>query len=127
MLPVCEQQMACKAKPWRRPDWMAICAILFILAGFVTWSIVGCGNPQPTTQPASSQPAGAVVARPAEPEPDLSGLPGRIHLVQANDTLYSLAERYYGHGKHYRKILVANRNRLTDPNNLTVGMKLIIP
>lgn len=47
--------------------------------------------------------------------------------MQANETLWSLAELYYGNSKHWRKISVANRKRVTDPTNLPVGMKLIIP
>jgi nucleoid-associated protein YgaU len=58
-----------------------------------------------------------------EPEP----ASGRTHLVKPGDTLYSLAELYYGTQKQWRKIFVANRNRLSDPNHLAVGMKLIIP
>lgn len=41
--------------------------------------------------------------------------------------MYSITRQYYGDEKHWRKVLVANRNRLRDPNNLRVGMKLIIP
>lgn len=58
---------------------------------------------------------------------DLTLVPGKIHRVHAGETLWSLSERYYGHGKHWRKILVANRKRLTDSTELPVGMKLIIP
>ena len=54
-------------------------------------------------------------------------VPGRTHLVAPDDTLFSLAQKYYGNGKFYRRILVANRNRIKDPNKLSVGMKLIIP
>jgi len=57
---------------------------------------------------------------------DSIGPRGKTHVVEPGDTLHSLAERYYGHGKLYGKILAANRNRLEDPNNLPVGMKLII-
>jgi len=93
--------------------------------------LVGCPPPA-TTQPAQNVPtatgaqAEADVAN-TEPPVDLSGLPGKVHYVQPNDTLYSLAERYYGHGKYYRKILMANKNRITDPKQLPVGLKLIIP
>lgn len=54
-------------------------------------------------------------------------VPGRVHIVERGDTLYSLAMRYYGSGQQYNRILIANRNRLKDPRNLPVGMKLIIP
>ncbi len=65
----------------------------------------------------------------AEPKDDFDPLavPGRIHVVQPNETLWSLSEKYYGHSKHWKKISTANQNRLKDPTNLPVGMKLIIP
>jgi len=58
---------------------------------------------------------------------DLTLVPGGIHEVRPRDTLEGLAERYYGSKRHWRKIWVANRNRLEDPHMLPVGMKLIIP
>ena len=92
-----------------------------------------CAPPpeQPTVQE-KPEPKAAAEPKPEPQKPDLpdvdlENLPGRVHIVQAGDTLYSLAEKYYGHGRHYQKILMANRKRLTDPNDLPVGMKLIIP
>ncbi len=92
-----------------------------------------CGPP-PTTQPVandgSAPPAVTDNAKPAAeepPDPELARLPGRVHTVQAGETLYSITAKYYGDGKHWRKILVANRNRLSDPQDLRVGMKLIVP
>lgn len=93
-----------------------------------------CGPPpaEPTTKTDAEPKVAAADTKPEPEQPvgpdiDLEGLPGRVHIVQAGDTLYSLAEKYYGHGRHYQKILMANRKRLTDPNDLPVGMKLIIP
>jgi len=57
----------------------------------------------------------------------MTALPGRVHCVQPGETLFSITRQYYGDTKHWRKILLANRNRLEDPDNLRVGMKLIIP
>ncbi|MFQ5412437.1 MAG: LysM peptidoglycan-binding domain-containing protein [Phycisphaerae bacterium] len=71
------------------------------------------------------------VSVPSEPRKedsfDFTLVPGRIHEVRRHDTLEGLAERYYGNKKHWRKIWVANRNRLDNPHMLPVGMKLIIP
>ena len=63
----------------------------------------------------------------AQSDFDPGEVPGRIHRVLPADTLWNLSERYYGDGKHWRRIMVANRNRLTDPADLPVGMVLIIP
>lgn len=104
------------------------------LAALCLMSTPGCGPAEPaTTQPvvqtASARPAPTKRAKASRPSDnfDITMVPGRIHSVQPKDTLWSLAERYYGNGKHWRKILVANRNRLTNSTDLPVGMKLIIP
>lgn len=96
-------------------------------------AVASCGPP-PTTQPVandgSAPPALTGNANPAAeepPDPELARLPGRVHTVQAGETLYSITAKYYGDGKHWRKILVANRNRLSDPQDLRTGMKLIVP
>ncbi len=51
----------------------------------------------------------------------------RVHLVQPGETLFGLARQYYADQRQWRKIYQANRNRLDDPKNVRVGMKLIIP
>lgn len=102
--------------------------------GVVLGVSAGCGPAQPaTTQPAVEATGGATT-KPTSGEAtaeddafDLSLVPGRIHVVQPNETLYGLAERYYGNGDHWRKIFFANRNRVKDPKALPVGMRLIIP
>lgn len=50
------------------------------------------------------------------------------HVVQAGDDLWSLAERYYGDGRDWRKIAAANPTVLTGgPDRLQVGWRLRIP
>ncbi len=105
-----------------------------VVAVAVLGVAAGCAPPlrttsQPavkTTRGATQQPAGRE-ARKAEDTFDANLVPGRIHFVQPNETLYSLAERYYGHGKHWRRILAANRHRVMNATDLPVGMRLIIP
>ena len=58
---------------------------------------------------------------------DSSQMPGRIHVVQAKETMMLLAERYYKDRAQWRRIWQANKNRVTNPDDLPVGMKLIIP
>ena len=105
------------------------------LGAMVLFAATGCGGPQPTTQPTqkdSGQAAGKADRPPPDVPPsddrsDLTELPGRVHVVQPGETLYSITTKYYGDGRQWRRILVANRNRLTDPKDLRTGMKLIVP
>ncbi len=59
---------------------------------------------------------------------DGDGAAGQVYTVKRKDTLYSIARAFYG-GDHskWRSIYDANRERINDPNQIHVGMKLIIP
>lgn len=52
---------------------------------------------------------------------------GRTHTVARGDTLYGIAEEYYGDGGQWRKIYEANRDKLSSPEALKVGMNLSVP
>ena len=70
-----------------------------------------------STRPAPS-PAAPAPAAPA----------GRTHAVVKGDTLYNLAQRYYGNRSKWRDIMAANRNQLPNENSpLRIGMVLRIP
>ena len=71
-----------------------------------------------------------------EQPPDLSGgstaqlsktSSPRIHTVTTGETLSSIAMKYYGTTRHTRKILDANKSRITDKNQIRPSMRLIIP
>jgi LysM repeat protein len=47
------------------------------------------------------------------------------HLVQSNETLYSIAKNYYGDSTLWTTI--ADANSITNPLSVTTGQKLIIP
>ncbi len=49
----------------------------------------------------------------------------KTHTVASGDTLFKIAEQYYGDGNHWKKISSANRN--LAPESLKVGQKLTIP
>jgi nucleoid-associated protein YgaU len=51
----------------------------------------------------------------------------RRHTVAEGDTLASLAERYYGDKDKSEEIYRANRDALKGPDDLPVGVTLIIP
>ena len=49
------------------------------------------------------------------------------HTVADGETLWAIAERYYGDGAHYRRIEEANAGRMGKGGALYVGAKLVIP
>jgi tetratricopeptide (TPR) repeat protein len=53
--------------------------------------------------------------------------PTRTHTVVRGDTLYSLAQRFYGNQSRWRDIYEANRGRMRSENDLQIGMELVIP
>ncbi len=51
----------------------------------------------------------------------------RTHTVQRGETLYRIAERYYGSGEKWRDIHGANSGLISSPQDLRPGMELRIP
>lgn len=51
----------------------------------------------------------------------------QYHEVVKGDTLWKIAERYYGDGSLYPNIFEANKDILKDPNKIKIGQKLRIP
>ena len=49
------------------------------------------------------------------------------HEVTKGETLWKIAEHYYGDGNLYPKIFEANKDVLKDPNLIRVGQRLRIP
>lgn len=49
------------------------------------------------------------------------------HTVISGDTLWKIAQHYYGKGNDYMKIFEANRDLLDDPDKIKVGQVLQIP
>lgn len=102
------------------------------------WLAAGCSESPPTTQAAEDKTNTEIhssLPAPRDPEPDPpevfvepgAKLPGRTHWVQKGETLYSISRLYYGTENQWRKIYYANDRRLRHPDELPVGIKLIIP
>jgi nucleoid-associated protein YgaU len=84
-------------------------------------------------QPAAAQPLPPARTRPVSAQPGIraSAAPvpaeGRCHTVRAGETLFSLAQHYYGDGDKSDLIYRSNRDRLTSPDALEPGTVLVIP
>jgi nucleoid-associated protein YgaU len=51
----------------------------------------------------------------------------QTYTVAAGDSLSKIAKQFYGSANDYMKIFEANKDKLTDPNNIKVGQQLVIP
>jgi nucleoid-associated protein YgaU len=49
------------------------------------------------------------------------------YTVQAGDSLSKISKQFYGNANQYMKIFEANRNLLSNPNEIKPGQRLIIP
>ena len=77
-------------------------------------------------QPASAPPPPPAALRPISSAPEWRPMP-RQHVVAAGETLFTIAQRYYGDGARVGDLYQANRAVIANPDRLAVGAKLIIP
>ncbi|HUU59414.1 MAG TPA: LysM peptidoglycan-binding domain-containing protein [Phycisphaerae bacterium] len=79
-----------------------------------------------TRKPPGSVPPGTGprVAASAPPQPG-----PQMHKVRPSDTLIGIAVKFYGpgRGQEYKRIFLANRDRIKDPSAIRVGQELVIP
>ncbi len=52
---------------------------------------------------------------------------GQDYAVKAGDTLSKISKQFYGDSNEYMRIFYANRDKLSDPDKIQVGQKLVIP
>ena len=75
---------------------------------------------RPAQEALPPAPAPAVAAAPA-------AAPAQIHVVQPGETLGTISARYYGTPAKWSVLFNANRDRVSDANNLRVGARLDVP
>lgn len=51
----------------------------------------------------------------------------RRYTVRAGDSLSKISREFYGNAGDYMKIFDANRDKLSDPNQIQPGQELVIP
>lgn len=56
-----------------------------------------------------------------------SWMPSPTYVVKEGDTLSHIALKFYGDGNDYMKIYNANRDKLSDPDEIKPGQILRIP
>ena len=67
--------------------------------------------------------AATVVTVIGDPEPE----EGSFYVVVAGDTLWRIAQKYYGTGFAWDKIYAANKGVIKNPKMIYVGQVLLIP
>ena len=81
-----------------------------------------------TLAPETANPAaGAAAPSPERAAPTRPGAAGRTHTVVKGDTLFNLAQKYYGDRAKWRDIYNANRDVMPSENSLRIGTELKIP
>ena len=87
-------------------------------------ALVACGGESKessaTTTPPAETATGVPAPAPPPPKPTV-----RTYTVVSGDTLWAIAERFYGDGSKYPQI--ARANGIADPDRINPGQVLTIP
>jgi tetratricopeptide (TPR) repeat protein len=83
--------------------------------------------PAPSSVPTQPTPVPGQPIRALPTKPGASTASARRHIVVKGDTLFSLAQKYYGNRSRWRDIYAANRDLLPSENSLRLGMEIRIP
>jgi nucleoid-associated protein YgaU len=101
--------------------------VIYTADGRALWAsgtALAGGAEAPATE-APAAPTQAPVAPAAAPAAPIEAPAKRIYTVVSGDTLWAIAERFYGDGSQYPKI--ASANGITNPDLIMVGQVLTIP
>lgn len=72
-------------------------------------------------------PSSRALRNTAQSKISSSGVKSRTYRVKKGDTLGKIAKNYYGNSGKWEKIYVANKQKISDPKRLQVGVELNIP
>ena len=90
-----------------------------VTRGVVSVTLTQASDPAPSVGPISGGPAPAP-ATPAPPAP-------RTHTVVRGDTLWGIAQKFYGNGTLWPRIFDANRGKIKDPHWIFPAQVFVIP
>ncbi len=87
------------------------------------------GVAPPIAEPTSDVGSSTRVVASAQPRASVTAPPARErrYVVRQGDTLSAIAHQVYGDASLSTLILDANRDQITDPDNLALGASLLIP
>ena len=74
--------------------------------------------------PVESSKATTPTAGPARAQ---GGQAPQMYTVKPGDTLSKISKQFYGNANDYMKIFNANRDKLKDPDQISIGQELKIP
>ena len=76
--------------------------------------------------PSHTVTAPPAIVRPVQPR-GTTTKPDQVYVVRSGDSLWNIAQQYYGNGFDWPRIYQANASQIADPNVISVGQRLIIP
>lgn len=86
---------------------------------------------RPTASTTATRPPATTTTRPTTTAAPTTTRPAtgayRRHTIGKGDTLYSLAQKYYGNRSRWRDIYAANRDVMKNEGDLRIGMEVKIP
>jgi nucleoid-associated protein YgaU len=82
-------------------------------------------TPVAAEEPAPAAPEPAVAAEPAAPPPPPPPPAARTYTVVSGDTLWAIAERFYGDGSKYQ--VIADASGVSNPDLIYPGQVLTVP
>ncbi|NUT90860.1 MAG: LysM peptidoglycan-binding domain-containing protein [Saccharothrix sp.] len=91
-----------------------------IVRGVLSLTLTRASDAAPSVGPVT----GGAAAPPGAPT---APAPQRTHRVVSGNTLWGIAQQYYGNGALWPRIFDANRDRIRDPHWIYPGQEFVIP
>jgi nucleoid-associated protein YgaU len=107
---------------------VALCSLLGLGVMVVVWAAQDATPNALSGQSAPASGSGTLPIGSAAPAFFSDAIPAaQVYVVQAGDTLTSIAVRFYDDAALWPHVYEANRDRISDPDNLRIGTEVRIP